>query len=99
MVTTSSCPSERSSGKWDDAKAVFDEVLPVFESNGWHRLQAFRPVIGDVSQLVLLFRLDSVAAASAVRDLTRTSPQIREAVTRLNSLVRDETLVLYEDVD
>ena len=58
-------------GPTDDVAAIFARIAPRLASLGWRMLGAWRPVMGDVSQLLLLFELDDLAHVAKVRSEER----------------------------
>jgi hypothetical protein len=83
-------------GPTDDVAAIFGRIAPRMHGLGWRLLGAWRPVMGDVSRLLLLFELDDVAHVAAVRQAVRDDETIRGAFLELTQVVEGETLHLLE---
>lgn len=83
-------------GPTDEVAAIFARIAPRMASLGWRMLGAWRPVMGDVSHLLLLFELDDLANVANVREAVRENPEINGAFLELMNLVEGEDLHLLE---
>jgi hypothetical protein len=83
-------------GPTDKVAAIFARIAPRLASLGWRMLGAWRPVMGDVSHLLLLFELDDLAHVANVREAVRQDPEINGAFRELVELVEGEDLHLLE---
>lgn len=83
-------------GPTDEVAAIFARIAPRLASLGWRMLGAWRPVMGDVSHLLLLFELDNLAHVANVREAVREDAEINGAFRELMNLVEGEDLHLLE---
>lgn len=83
-------------GPTDEVAAIFARIAPRLASLGWRMLGAWRPVMGDVSHLLLLFELDDLAHVANVREAVREDREINGAFRELMNLVEREDLHLLE---
>ena len=83
-------------GPTDEVAAIFARIAPRLASLGWRMLGAWRPVMGDVSHLLLLFELDNLAHVANVREAVREDSEINGAFRELMNLVEGEDLHLLE---
>lgn len=83
-------------GPTDEVAAIFARIAPRLAALGWRMLGAWRPVMGDVSHLLLLFELDQLANVANVRAAVRQDGEINAAFRELLKLVEGEDLHLLE---
>lgn len=83
-------------GPTDEVAAIFARIAPRLASLGWRMLGAWRPVMGDVSHLLVLFELDKLANVANVREAVRQDPEIEAAFRQLVEVVEGEDLHLLE---
>ena len=83
-------------GPTDEVAAIFGRIAPRLAALGWRMLGAWRPVMGDVSHLLVLFELDDLSHVANVRDAVRRDPEINAAFRELTALVEGEDLHLLE---
>jgi hypothetical protein len=83
-------------GATDEVATVFARISPRLASLGWRMLGAWRPVMGDVSHLLVLFELEDLGQVANVRNAVREDPQINAAFRELTALVEGEDLHLLE---
>jgi hypothetical protein len=83
-------------GPTDEVAAIFRRIAPRLAALGWRMMGAWRPVMGDVSHLLVLFELDDLAHVANVRNAVRQDPEINAAFRELTALVEGEDLHLLE---
>jgi len=83
-------------GPTDDVAAIFRGIAPRLNALGWKMMGAWRPVMGDVSHLLVLFELNDLANVANVRNAVREDPEINAAFLKLTALVEGEDLHLLE---
>ena len=83
-------------GPTDEVAAIFARIAPRLAALGWRMLGAWRPVMGDVSHLLLLFELDDLAHVANVREAVREDGEVNAAFRELVKVVEGEDLQLLE---